>query len=159
MDESSEVRLRRLEDLEEIRLLLATYSKHLDAGDFAGYAGLFAQDGELDTALGTASGPAAIQELLESRLSGEEARRRTAYHVISNPIIEVDGDHATARALWTYVSQSDAGHPVIFQAGRYEDELVREGGRWKLKRHAITREMGFSPVTDGAPAVTTREEG
>src|SRR5690348_2288415 len=56
-----EARLRELEDREEIRDLLATYARHLDAGDHAAYADLFAEQGELVARLGSAKGPTAIR--------------------------------------------------------------------------------------------------
>ena len=49
-------RLGRLEDIEEIRALFLRYADCLDANDFAGYANLFASDGELIAQLGTAKG-------------------------------------------------------------------------------------------------------
>ena len=99
-------RLRRLEDSEEIRALFLRYADCLDANDFAGYANLFASDGELLAQLGTAKGPAAIRALLEERLGTDIAKARAvSFHVISNPVIEVDGDRATARVLWSYLTQ------------------------------------------------------
>ena len=40
-------RLRRLEDMEEIRRLYVDYGRHLDDGDTVAYASLFARDGKL----------------------------------------------------------------------------------------------------------------
>ena len=40
-------RLRRLEDMDEIRQLYIDYGRHLDAGDAAAYATLFARDAKL----------------------------------------------------------------------------------------------------------------
>jgi 3-phenylpropionate/cinnamic acid dioxygenase small subunit len=150
-------RLQRLEDLEEIRSLFLRYAEVLDADDFAGYAALFSEDGELIAQLGAAKGPQAIQELLESRLGTEAAKARSrSFHVIANPVIEVDGDEATARVLWSYLTQrAEDPHPVLIQAGHYDDTLRRENGRWKLVRHAISRDMGFSPI-EAATAAAAR---
>ena len=41
-----EERLRRLEDLEEIRNLVKDYAKHLDVRDFEAYSALFTREGE-----------------------------------------------------------------------------------------------------------------
>ena len=52
-------RLRRLEDLEEIRQLFVDYGHHLDRGDLDAYAALFTDDAELLLGpLGRARGPA-----------------------------------------------------------------------------------------------------
>jgi hypothetical protein len=45
-DKSLAARVQRLEDQEEIRMLLVDYGRSLDARDFAKYASLFAKDGE-----------------------------------------------------------------------------------------------------------------
>ncbi len=39
-------RVQRMEDVEEIRIVLTEYGKTLDARDFAAYSQLFAKDGE-----------------------------------------------------------------------------------------------------------------
>ncbi len=146
-----EERLRRLEDLEEIRALLVEYARCLDAGDHAAYADLFTEDGELRAQLGEAKGRKAIRELLDARLldSGERARR-TARHQLANPTITVDGDTATSTVLWLFVTHDDDGYPLLLQGGRYDDELVRDGGRWRFKRRTITRDFGYSPLDERA---------
>jgi 3-phenylpropionate/cinnamic acid dioxygenase small subunit len=157
-DAQNEARLRRLEDLEEIRAVFTRYAKALDARDFAAYAGLFAESGVLEAPLGAATGPAAIQELLEERLAGSSAPRRVAFHLIANPEIELDGDRATARVLWSYVTNGEDGFPLIFQLGHYDDVLIREKGSWRIERHAITRDLGFSPL-ERLPATNGDSEG
>jgi 3-phenylpropionate/cinnamic acid dioxygenase small subunit len=155
--ETLAARLQRLEDIEEIRALFLRYADCLDANDFAGYANLFASDGELLAQLGAAVGPAAIEALLEERLGTDIAKARAvSFHVISNPVIEVDGDRATARVLWSYLTQrAEDPHPILIQAGHYTDDLRRENGRWKIARHAITRDMGFSPIEAATAAAAS----
>src|SRR5262249_29539302 len=51
-----EARLQRLEDIEEIRLLLLDYGRFLDARDLAAYSRLFAKDGEWVGGFGSAKG-------------------------------------------------------------------------------------------------------
>jgi uncharacterized protein (TIGR02246 family) len=143
---SAEERLRQLEDLEEIRLLFTRYAQYLDARDLTAYADLFARDGELEAPLGRATGPAAIRELLEERLSGSNAPTRVAFHLVANPIIELDGERASAQVMWAYLTSGEDGYPMILQAGHYDDVLTREDGRWKIQRHVISRELGFSPL-------------
>src|SRR5439155_9468439 len=68
--DSTEARLRRLEDLEQIRQLFVEYKMVLDKQDFAAYGALFAADGEFiatpQQGLQQAKGPAAIQALVEA---------------------------------------------------------------------------------------------
>ena len=141
-----EARLRELEDREEIRDLLATYARHLDAGDHAAYAGLFAEEGELVARLGTAKGPAAIRELLDRTIgAGSRTRSRPALHLLANPTIEVAGDRATASTIWSYVTADDDGYPLLLQLGHYDDVLTRENGRWRFLRRDISRDLGYAP--------------
>lgn len=144
---ADDTRLRRLEDREEIRDLLTSYADCLDRKDFAGYAQLFARDGTLVAQLGEATGPAAIQALLEANLSGTPtaASTRVAFHMLANPVIQVDGDSATSRVLWAYVTHDAEGLPLILQVGHYDDELTREDGSWRFRQRRISRDMGFSP--------------
>jgi ketosteroid isomerase-like protein len=150
-------RLQLLEDREEIRQIFTDYAKYLDSHDHAGYASLFARDGVLSAQLGEAVGPAAIEKILDDSL-GPQVRGHLpdAIHVMTNHQIDVDGDTATAKVVWYYLTTDADGSPVVLQSGRYDDDVVREDGRWKLKRHIISRAMGRSPM-DPAPATRLDE--
>jgi ketosteroid isomerase-like protein len=145
-------RLQLLEDREEIRQIFVDYARYLDAGDHAGYASLFAADGVLAAQLGEAVGPAAIEAILDENL-GPRVRGHLppAIHVMANHDIHVDGHQATATVVWYYMTTDADACPTILQSGRYRDDLVREGGRWKIRHHEISRAMGRSPM-DAAPA-------
>lgn len=146
-------RLRRLEDIEQIHRLLIEYKTVLDRKDFGGYAELFAEDGEF-IAGGTqqAKGRAAIQALVEAMpgidLLGAEAGED--FHLVINPQVELDpddADRARAQSTWLYVVKGEDGGPVLSKLGHYDDELVREGGRWLFLRRE-------APMDIPAPGVT-----
>jgi hypothetical protein len=132
-DASIAARLQRLEDIEEIRTLLVDYGRHLDSRDLVAYSRLFAKDGEWVGGFGSAKSPAGILEFMQKNL-GTGPNRNGSYHIMSNFEIEVKGDTATARSRWTFVVPGADGKPAISQAGRYEDVLIREDGRWKFKK-------------------------
>jgi SnoaL-like domain len=78
-----ERRLRRLEDLEQIRQLFVDYVRYLDAGDFAAYSQLSAERGEVILGpLGSATGHSAIRGLLDKALGSQG---RGMWHIIANP--------------------------------------------------------------------------
>jgi uncharacterized protein (TIGR02246 family) len=130
--EGLDARLRRLEDLEEIRQLFVDYGHHLDKGDFAAYSQLFAADSEvLLGPMGRARGPEAIRALMEKALAG---RAGDSYHLIANPIVQLDGDGARSEVTWAVVTRRDDGSPALTMLGRHRDVLVRERGRWRFKR-------------------------
>ena len=132
-DASVASRLQRLEDIEEIRTVLLDYGRFLDSRDLAAYSRLFATDGEWVGGFGSAKGPAGILEFMQKNL-GTGPNRNGNFHIMSNFEIDVKGDTATARSRWTFIVPGADGKPTISQAGRYEDLLVREDGRWKFKK-------------------------
>lgn len=134
-------RLQKFEDKEEIQTLLLDYGRHLDNRDFASYGGLFAKDGEWVGGLGTiGGGPASIQAFMEKAM-GTGPNRAKNYHLLSNFVIDVKGDTATAWSRWAFVVPGEKG-AVISQAGRYDDTLMRENGRWRFKRRVASNDTG-----------------
>ena len=57
-----------------------------------------------------------------------------SYHISSNPQVDVQGDRATARSRHLLIMRGPNGEPQPALAGRYEDELIREDGQWKILR-------------------------
>jgi uncharacterized protein (TIGR02246 family) len=139
-------RVQRLEDTEEIRTVLLDYGRYLDTRDFAAYSRLFAKDGEWVGGFGTVKGPAAIQAFMEKNIPGPN--RGNTFHILSNFEIEVHGDAASARSRWTFVTAGADKKPVIAQAGRYDDTLVRENGHWRFKRRTAANDL---PLPDTGP--------
>ena len=133
---SVETRLRALEDKEQIAQVLIDYGRHLDSRDLAAYASLFATDGEWVGVFGTVKGRAEIKSFMEKSL-GTGPNRNNSYHIMSNFVIAVKGDTATAWSRWTFVTPGASGATVA-QAGRYDDTLVRETGLWKFKKRVAS---------------------
>lgn len=132
MSADLEARLRRLEDLSAIHQLFVDYGHHLDAGDFAAYADLFAEDGEvLLGPLGRAKGRDAIKTLMSRTLDGQQG---TSYHLITSPMVVLDGDQASSTVMWTVIARDADGRPSLTMLGRHDDELVRDGDRWRFLR-------------------------
>jgi hypothetical protein len=133
--ESLATRVQRLEDHIAIERLLMEYGRMLDRRDFAAYSQLFAADGEWSGNTGTFKGPAEIKAAMEKAFPtppGGTAAPST-FHLMTNAIIDIQGDSATAVSKWTFVRIVD-GKPGIALAGRYDDTLIREQGHWKFLR-------------------------
>jgi ketosteroid isomerase-like protein len=133
-------RVQRLEDMAEIEKLLLDYGRFLDSRDLAAYSRLFAKDGEWVGGFGSVKGPAEIQAFMEKNL-GTGPNRGNTFHILSNFVIDVKGDSATAWSRWTFVTPGPDGKPVLSQAGRYDDTLVREDGHWKFKRRVASNDI------------------
>jgi hypothetical protein len=142
------VKIQRLEDIEEIRTVLLNYGRNLDAHDFTAYGRLFAKDGEWIGGFGSVKGPAAIEAFMVKNI-GAPGKPNGTYHLLSNFIIDVNGDAATAWSRWAYVTPGPDKKPAIAQGGHYEDKLVRENGQWKFSRREAFTAI---PRAEPAPA-------
>jgi uncharacterized protein (TIGR02246 family) len=151
-DPSLAARIQRLEDIEEIRVLLTDYGRFLDAHDLASYSHLFAQDGEWVGGFGSAKGPAGIQAFMEKNLGpGPPRKPGSTFHILTNFIIDVDGDTATAWSRWVFVTTGPDNRPSPAMGGHYDDTLVRENGRWKFKRRVAVNDIPQSGPAAPAP--------
>jgi uncharacterized protein (TIGR02246 family) len=132
-------RLQRVEDTQAIERLLLNYGRTLDARDFKAYSLLFAKDGVWSGGMGTVQGPAAIQAFMEKAIPGPNAVHN--YHVLSNFVIDVKGDTATAWSRWQFVVPGPNNTASVAQSGRYDDTLVREDGTWKFKKRVASNDI------------------
>jgi uncharacterized protein (TIGR02246 family) len=112
--------------------------RHLDSRDMKAYASLFAADGEWVGGFGTVQGRDNIQAFMEKNM-GTGPNRAGNYHLLSNFVITVQGDTAIAWSRWAFVVPEASGARVA-QAGRYDDTLVRENGRWRFKRRVASND-------------------
>jgi len=148
---SAEDRLTRLEDVEAIRVLLIDYGRTLDGRDAAGFAALFARHGEWTATGHRAQGRGEIQAMIERLFANSKAEGQS--HILTNFVIDVDGDMACAQSRFYVVSPTEEGAPRIRLSGRYDDLLTREDGAWKFLRRALTHELRLP-----APAASVEPE-
>ena len=90
---------------------------------------------------------AEIAKALTSGAPADPARTFVRHH-ITNPLIEVDGDAATARSYFTVYSNNGPDH-----AGTYNDRLVRTVEGWRFA-HRQVRIDWQSPTTLFRPMTT-----
>jgi ketosteroid isomerase-like protein len=130
-----EKQVQQLQDQQAIREVLIRYGEYLDARDYAGYAALFAKDGIWTGGFGSATGPTAIQAMLEEHLGKPDPGfiNKSNFHLMTTAVIDVHGDTAHARSRYLFFTASPDGKPAPALAGRYVDEFVRENGEWKIK--------------------------
>lgn len=133
---SVEQRLQRLEDEAAIRRILVDYAATQDARDYDAYAALFAKDGEWVNGKSVYKGRPAIRQLLVGLYGTPPPGfvNSDSFHITYNPQIELNGDRATARSRHLLIMRGPKGAPTPMLAGRYEDELIREDGQWKILR-------------------------
>jgi ketosteroid isomerase-like protein len=72
------------------------------------------------------------------------AAQGTFHMMISNPVIDVDGDTATASFFWTGVLNTAIQEPPqLLEQGREYDLLVRQDGAWRIKKRVVIADSGL----------------
>ena len=140
---AQQVSMETLLDRIQIEDLLTRYYYDLSLGNAHELSEYFTEDALLDVDGTVAKGHAEIAKLYQRPAPGpnepapEPGRR--GHMLLTNPIIEIHGNTATAHVIWTGVMNYGIGKlPNIFEQGREDDELVKQNGKWLLKRRYIT---------------------
>src|SRR5690348_2270523 len=145
-DDDVDARLGRLEDAAQIRKLTQEYRRLLDARDLDGYGRLFADDGEWLGGTGYGRTPAGITAMLNERLPARGSDGPTAWHLVTEPEVDLDGDRATGIVTWAWVGRGDADTPQMRLLGHYQDTYVRERGRWRYQRRIARTDIPHRPL-------------
>jgi len=134
-----EARITRLEDIEAIKKLKATYCDICDDMHNPDRIGaLFAEDGIWESPdFGKAVGPKAVRELFQNF----QKMFSFSQHNIMNPIIDVDGNRATAQ--WYIMGPWDQteGDRKTWMTLRYNDDYVKVDGEWKYQHLRVVLRM------------------
>ncbi|MGE0485501.1 MAG: nuclear transport factor 2 family protein [Gammaproteobacteria bacterium] len=151
------------EDVVAIEQLLWTYCHRVDRGTVAEIAALFAEDAVLVPK---------YDGDYECRGRAEIARWYAWYeehfksgvqhlkHMVSAPLIEVEGEHATGSSYLLATSVTADGKTGVYATGTYHDTYRKLGGRWLFAARTIEVEwaaphgtviarfppLGFSPA-------------
>src|SRR5215471_17640620 len=111
---SPDERLRRLDDRGEIRQLIQTYRRHLDARDLKAYGLLFAADGEWLGGTGYGKSPVGITAMLEERLPGNMSDSgQLSWHLVAEPDIVLHDDGATGDVTWALIARGADDTPTL----------------------------------------------
>ena len=131
-----------MSDFEAIRRLIAVYAQLLDSRRIAEWGELFTPDATFEVWGKSYRG----REEIVAAIGGMQPEL-PGKHVCLVPVIDPLG-HDRARA-WTDLSAFASAKDGISIAtiGRYHDELVREGSRWRFARRAVV--MAGEPLPEG----------
>jgi 3-phenylpropionate/cinnamic acid dioxygenase small subunit len=126
--------------------LLARYAELIDAGDFVGIGELFAHatittDGSDSVSF---TGAAQVQSMYDGTTRKHADGTPRSKHVITNPIVELDGpDSARCRSYYTVFMCTETLPLQPIVAGRYRDGFERVDGVWRwATRHMIVEFVG-----------------
>jgi hypothetical protein len=132
---AAERQVQRATDYDEIENLQNAYGYYAEKSLWSDIAALFVDDGILETGDARRAGRERILAFLKS--SGPEGPVKGVLNSLLQlqPVIHVDRDGRTARIRSRVLQLTrDAEGRPMWGGGIFENELVKEGGTWKLKR-------------------------
>jgi uncharacterized protein (TIGR02246 family) len=136
-----------LADRIAIEDLVTRYYENFGSTDAAEeFATYYTEDAVFDVNGIVSTGREEIEALYAD--TGDDADAPAAqgvFHMmISNPVIDVDGDRATAKFLWTGVMNASLeGRPEVWEQGREYDLLVRQDGKWRIRKRTVVADSGL----------------
>jgi hypothetical protein len=145
--------IQELSDRLEIQDAITRYSYGLDQRLWEQWDLAFAPDAVIDFS------PVGLQEFTTQGarefLSQSDPIRITGQHLLSNTLIALDGDQATARSeftLFTMVRTEDPGKALLRSGGGwYDDELARTDVGWRITRRTAHQKWGKAETIDWSP--------
>jgi 3-phenylpropionate/cinnamic acid dioxygenase small subunit len=120
--------------------LLFRYAELIDAGDYEGIGELLAHCTVTSDQGGKWTGAAEITAMYYDFTRKHEDGTPRTKHVITNPIVEVDGDNedlATCRAYYTVFMNTPTLPLQPIVNGRYRDTFERVDGVWRYKHRVM----------------------
>jgi ketosteroid isomerase-like protein len=132
-----------LQDWFEVHNLFVKYTTSLDRCDPEGVVTCFASDGVVDSPLmGIFKGREAIRAFAERTVKASRGRDGQFRHVVSNLVVEAEGDHANATCYLLDYLTAD-GTTELLSPGEYRCTLTRIDGRWLFNNRMVTLDQPF----------------
>lgn len=131
------------EDLRAILALQAAFAHHCDLAQWDQLKALFAPQMVMHVFGNDYVGPEDVTAFI--------ARRHLGKHMLSIPLIEIDGDTATALVDHAFYRYPDL---ALFGVGVYIDELVKTSAGWQFARREIVVHGHHDEMTAAAKQTT-----
>lgn len=137
---------------EERALIVDLQGRYMFAINFGAnaetFASLFSKDAIFDVAEGVVfNGRDAIMKSHIKRAKKTEARQAKDLsglppanhrHHLTTTILKIDGDKAVGQSYWFHAGNSNPERkPVFMTHGHYDDEFVKENGKWLISYRKI----------------------
>jgi ketosteroid isomerase-like protein len=131
-----------LADRLAIHDLFVRYASALDNGEVETAVGCFTDDAALESpAIGHIEGVAAIRAFARRFAAQREAGTQFR-HIISNLAVSIEGERARATAYLLVLISRDGAHRSL-PPGRYECDLVNQGGEWRFARRIVFHDHDY----------------
>ncbi|HEY8513980.1 MAG TPA: nuclear transport factor 2 family protein [Candidatus Binatia bacterium] len=121
----------------EIQELLSRYCHCIDRGRWDAFPDLFTEDCRLDLSqvMGLYEGRSGLQAFVDTMKPLGIFMR----HLVTNVVIDGDGERAHVESYVVAVTGSEANPTRT--TGFYDDEVVKQDGRWLLHRRTLTLDV------------------
>ena len=145
---AQQVTMETLLDRIQVEDLLTRYYFDLSEGVRHELADYFTEDALLDVDSTIAHGHDEIAALYGGGGETAAAETTTSYRrshmLLTNPVIEINGNRATAHVIWTGVRNNGVGEaPSLYEQGREDTELVKVDGKWLIAKRYISSDSGL----------------
>jgi hypothetical protein len=145
--------LQILADQLAIQQLWAHYATALDTMDPDAYAACFTADATISMNSGRVTPRAYIESELKAGVmkdapSDKHGRKWAPLrHVTTNLAVTITGNTATAQSYWLEIvsrgktTDGKVIPPTVLNMGRYEDQLVKQNGKWLFSQREVIADM------------------
>lgn len=121
-------------DVRAIRRLKYQYCDAIDAGRYEEWASLFTEDGRF--VRGSNDAYEGYEELYAFATEDFDPLFETVAHIVTNPLIDVDGEAASGRWYLRFLYETPDG-TVGWSHARYEDAYREIDGEWRIAESAV----------------------
>lgn len=138
--------------LDQIRIqgmVARYYTELMDSRGRHDLGRYFTKDAVFDVNGIVSNGRDEIQELYNGIPAAEFDKNGREHIIMSNPVIDVRGNTATAHFIWTGVMNDNVRmQPRLVEQGRERDVLVKRDGRWYFTKRVVRADSGVLPRWD-----------
>ncbi len=143
-DDKAEAGEQAMLDRVAIMDLLSRYYSNFGADSSLGFNAFYTDDATFDVNGHVAHGKAGIQGIYASLKTDNPAAKGVFHMLMTNPVIDVNGDTATAKLLWTGIlNRNIDDHPMLWEQGREYDKLVKHNGKWLISKRVVIADSGL----------------
>ena len=136
-------------DRVQIEDLIVSYYYNLGQGDAEAFGDYYTEDATFDVNGIVARGRAGIAGIYRQLAGAGPGQGGTFHMLLSNPMIRVSGDAATAEFLWTGITNDTPKAPPRFvEQGREYDTLVKQNGAWRIRKRVVIADSGLPAIFD-----------